>query len=207
MKRRESAELFSSGIKRFCYGLGKKVLIANILGEAVDRIWESDLAQIGPGVALLGTVAYTLQIYYDFSGYSDMAIGLGRMLGFRFRENFDLPYLSVSVREFWRRWHISLSSWFKEYVYIPRGGSRAGKLRTYSNLFIVFLLTGIWHGANYTFFFWGIYYALFLILERAFYGRFMEKHRPIGHIYTLLVVAVEHALGHLLVFAEHAALF
>ena len=188
-RRKGSPEMVAEGIKRFCYGLAKKVIIANVLGETVDRIWESNLTRIGAGTAVLATVAYTLQIYYDFSGYSDMAIGLGKMLGFSFKENFNLPYLSASIREFWRRWHISLSSWFKEYVYIPLGGSRAGKGRTYLNLFIVFLLTGIWHGANYTFFFWGMYYALFIILERAFYAGFLEKHKWFGHIYAILVVS------------------
>ncbi len=188
-RRKETPELVAEGIKRFCYGLAKKVLIANILGETVDRIWESNLSRVGVGTAILASVAYTLQIYYDFSGYSDMAIGLGKMLGFSFRENFNLPYLSASIREFWRRWHISLSSWFREYVYIPLGGSRAGKARTFLNLFIVFLLTGIWHGANYTFFFWGMYYALFIILERAFIGQFLEKHKWLGHIYSILVVS------------------
>ena len=188
--RKGNPEMVAEGIKRFCYGLAKKVIIANILGETVDRIWESNLTRVGIGTALLATVAYTLQIYYDFSGYSDMAIGLGKMLGFSFKENFNLPYLSTSIREFWRRWHISLSSWFREYVYIPLGGSRAGAFRTYLNLFIVFLLTGIWHGANYTFFFWGMYYALFIILERAFYGKFLEKHRWFGHIYAILIVSV-----------------
>lgn len=188
-RRKGSPEMVADGIKRFCYGLAKKVLIANVLGETVDRIWESNLQHIGIGTAILGTVAYALQIYYDFSGYSDMAIGLGKMLGFTFKENFNLPYLASSIREFWRRWHISLSSWFREYVYIPLGGSRAGKGRMYLNLFIVFLLTGIWHGANYTFFFWGMYYALFIILERAFYGEFLEKHKWFGHIYAIVVVA------------------
>jgi len=188
--RKESPAKFANGIMRFCYGLGKKVLIANILAEAVDQIWEFDVTKIGPGVALFGTVAYTLQIYYDFSGYSDMAIGLGSMLGFTFRENFRLPYIAHSIQEFWRRWHISLSSWFKEYVYIPLGGNRLGLPRTCVNLFLVFLLTGIWHGANYTFFFWGIYYAIFIILERTLTGKFFDKHRIIGRIYTIAVVAV-----------------
>ena len=187
--RKNSPEAVAEGIRRFCYGLAKKGLIANILGEAVDRIWESDLSKIGFGTALLAAAAYTLQIYYDFSGYSDMAIGLGKMLGFSFRENFNLPYLSASIREFWRRWHISLSSWFKEYVYIPLGGSRKGAFRTCLNLFFVFLLTGIWHGANYTFFAWGMYYALFIILERVLYGKFLEKHKWFGHIYAILIVS------------------
>ena len=188
--REESMETYVSGIKRFCYGLGKKVIIANTLGDVVDQIWKLNVGSIGWGIALLGAISYTLQIYYDFSGYSDMAIGIGRMLGFSFKENFNYPYLSGSVREFWRRWHISLSSWFREYVYIPLGGSRAGQFRTYVNLFIVFLLTGIWHGANYTFFFWGLYYAFFIILERAWLGKYLDKNRILGRIYTIIIVSV-----------------
>ena len=186
--RKENTDLFASGIKLFCFGLAKKVLIANVLAECVDRIWESDISKIGFGVVILGSVAYALQIYYDFSGYSDMAIGLGRMFGFRFKENFRTPYMSHSIQEFWRRWHISLSSWFKEYVYIPLGGNKKGNARTCINLFIVFLLTGIWHGANYTFFFWGMYYAFFIILERALIGKFLDKNKWFGHIYTILIV-------------------
>lgn len=190
--RTETLEGFASGVKRFCYGLGKKVLIANTLGEVVDQIWKLEISKIGWGISLLGLVAYTLQIYYDFSGYSDMAIGMGRMLGFNFKENFNYPYMSNSIREFWRRWHISLSSWFREYVYFPLGGSRVGVGRTYFNLFMVFLLTGIWHGANYTFFFWGMYYAFFIILERAFLGKYLEKEGLtfVKRLYTLLVVSV-----------------
>lgn len=189
--RVESTELFSSGIKRFCYGLGKKVLIANTLGEVVDEIWKLEVAKIGPGVALLAAVAYTLQIYYDFSGYSDMAIGIGRMLGFQFKENFRYPYQSSSVSEFWRRWHISLSSWFKEYVYIPLGGSRVGQWKTCRNLFIVFLLTGIWHGANYTFFAWGLYYGVLVVLERVLSPRIPAGKGKfvLGRIYTILAVS------------------
>ncbi len=220
VSRKENAELFSSGVTRFVYGLSKKVLLANTFGEAVDKIWKLDISRMGSGVAVFGAVLYSLQIYYDFSGYSDMAIGLGRMLGFEFRENFNLPYTAVSVRDFWRRWHISLSSWFRDYVYIPLGGSRKGIARVCVNVFIVFLLTGIWHGANYTFFFWGMYYAVFLIIERLI-SYFSEKKsaavkdageakdaekdaeevgngnprgagvkRFFGHIYALIVVIV-----------------
>lgn len=141
-ERQETIFLFVEGQKRFCYGLGKKVLLANTFAEIVDKIWGYDTARLGSPAAWIGIVCYTLQIYYDFSGYSDMAIGLGRMLGFRFGENFRYPYTSsLSIHEFWRRWHISLSSWFKEYVYIPLGGSRHGQIRTCVNLFLVFLLT------------------------------------------------------------------
>ena len=190
--RHEGFQKFSAGVKRFCYGLGKKVIIANSLAECADSIWASDIAHLGTATALLGAVCYTLQIYYDFSGYSDMAIGLGKMLGFEFRENFNYPYTSLSVREFWRRWHISLSSWFRDYVYIPLGGSRRGLRKTCINLVIVFLLTGIWHGANFTFIFWGLYYAVFLLIERLFLGKYLDKNpvRVLNFIYTFLVVMV-----------------
>ena len=140
------------------------------------------------GMAWLAAILYTFQIYYDFSGYSDMAIGLGRMFGFRFSENFNYPYLSRSIREFWRRWHISLSTWFREYVYIPLGGNRKGKARTYLNLLIVFLLTGLWHGAGVTFILWGLYHGLFSILERLGLGKALKKLGPAGMVYAFLVV-------------------
>lgn len=191
-KRRETLSLFYSGVRRFCYGLGKKVILANTFAQIADDIWALDVTTLGTSVAWLGAICYTLQIYYDFSGYSDMAIGLGRMFGFRFKENFNYPYLSASVQEFWRRWHISLSSWFKEYVYIPLGGNKKGALRTYVNIFIVFLLTGIWHGANFTFLFWGIYYALLQILERLFLKKVLDKNpiKILNHLYTLLAVVI-----------------
>ncbi len=180
---------FSEGIKRFCFGLGKKVIIANTLAEIVDKIWQTDIAGLDATVAWLGAICYTFQIYYDFSGYSDMAIGLGKMFGFDFKENFDHPYRSESVREFWRRWHISLSTWFRDYVYIPLGGSRCSLKRTCLNIFIVFALTGIWHGANWTFFVWGLMYGLLLIFERVWFGRVLEKN-PIKFFNRLLVFIV-----------------
>ena len=191
-KRQETVALFSQGIKRFAYGLGKKVLISNTFAQIADEIWALDTATLGTSVAWLGAVSYTLQIYYDFSGYSDMAIGLGKMFGFEFKENFNYPYLSSSVQEFWRRWHISLSTWFKEYVYIPLGGNRKGSVRTYVNVFLVFLLTGIWHGANFTFIVWGLFYALLQILERLFLGKLLQKNpiKILNHIYTLLAVII-----------------
>jgi len=192
LERRESGSLFVEGQTRFCCGLAKKVLIANTLGNVADQIWELEIGTIGAGIAWLGAVSYTLQIYYDFSGYSDMAIGLGKMLGFRFRENFSYPYISSSVQEFWRRWHISLSSWFKNYIYIPLGGNRKGLYKTCRNIFIVFLLTGIWHGANFTFIFWGLMYAVILIAERLFLGRMLEKNpvKLLNHIYVLGIVMI-----------------
>ena len=190
--RKESLDLFLSGQKRFCYGMGKKVLISNTLAEVADKIWSSDISSLGAATAWLGIVCYTLQIYYDFSGYSDMAIGIGRMLGFTFKENFNYPYTSQSVQEFWRRWHISLSEWFKEYIYIPLGGNRKGNFRTYLNVFIVFLLTGIWHGANFTFIFWGLFYAILQIIERLFLGKLLKKNpvKVLNLVYTLLAVMI-----------------
>lgn len=190
--RKESLSAFFSGQKRFCYGMAKKVIIANTMAEVADQIWALEMTELGAPVAWLGMVAYTLQIYFDFSGYSDMAIGMGRMLGFRFRENFDYPYTSLSVREFWRRWHISLSSWFREYVYIPLGGSRGTLFKTCRNLVIVFILTGIWHGANFTFWAWGLYYAVLMLLERLFLGRLLDKNpvKPLNWAYTMFAVMV-----------------
>lgn len=154
------------GVKRFIAGLSKKVLIANTMGAIVDKIFVQDPHNFSHLVAWIGSVAYSLQLYFDFSGYSDMAIGLGLIFGFRFMENFNYPYISKSITEFWRRWHISLSTWFKQYVYIPLGGNRGSKLKTLRNLGVVFLLTGIWHGAEWTFVIWGIWHGFFIILEK-----------------------------------------
>lgn len=167
-------------------------MISNTLGATADQIWALETNQLGAGLAWLGMISYTLQIYYDFSGYSDMAIGLGRMLGFKWKENFDYPYTSLSVQEFWRRWHISLSSWFKNYVYIPLGGNRKGQATTCRNLLIVFLLTGIWHGANFTFIFWGLMYAVLLVAERLFLGRLLQKNplKIFNWIYTMFFVMI-----------------
>ena len=176
------------GIRRFTYGFAKKILIANVMGQCADRLYAMEINSLSSSMAWIASIAYTLQIYYDFSGYSDMAIGLGSIFGFRFKENFKYPYTSHSIREFWRRWHISLSSWFRDYVYIPLGGNRKGTLRTYVNLFIVFLLTGIWHGASWTFVLWGIYHGLFCIIERLGLEKFLERHHLISWIYTILVV-------------------
>ncbi len=190
--RSESAELFLSGQKRFCFGLAKKVLIANTLAEVADKIWDMKPDGLDTAVAWLGAIAYTLQIYYDFSGYSDMAIGLGRMFGFEFKENFNYPYTSSSVTEFWRRWHMSLSGWFREYVYIPLGGNRHGTVRTCLNLMVVFMITGIWHGAGYTFLLWGFMYGVILVVERLFFGKVLKlKAMKIpAYLYTGLVVIV-----------------
>ena len=185
--REETVSLFTSGAVKFIYGLAKKVLLANQMGLLADRML---LREGGTLSAWVGMAAYTLQIYFDFSGYSDMAIGLGRMFGFRFLKNFDYPYISQSITEFWRRWHMSLSSWFREYVYIPLGGNRRGLFRQCLNLLIVWLLTGLWHGASMNFVLWGLYYAVLLILEKLLLGRLL-LHLPafFRHLVTLLIVA------------------
>ena len=178
------------GVKRFIYGLGKKVLISNVMGKYVDMVLAFETKQLSTGLMWLVMIMYAFQIYYDFSGYSDMAIGLGSMFGFDFKENFHYPYRSESVREFWTRWHISLSTWFKEYVYIPLGGNRNGKWRTYRNLFLVFLLTGFWHGAGLNFVFWGIFHGCFMVLERIGFGKLLEKNpfKIFNHIYMAVTV-------------------
>ena len=185
--RRSSLAQFASGVRRFILGLGKKVLIANVLSVPADRAF-SDPSQLPVDVAWLGLVAYTLQLYFDFSGYSDMAIGLARMFGFEFPENFRAPYSATSVTDFWRRWHMSLSTWFRDYLYIPLGGNRHGQLRTLLNLLIVFALCGLWHGANWTFLAWGLYHGGFLILERLV-SRDTATPRPFwGRVWTLPIV-------------------
>ena len=184
--RRVTAEDFAQGARRFIYGLAKKVLIANVMAQGADGLYALPASGVTGGMAWLAALLYTFQIYYDFSGYSDMAIGLGRMFGFRFSENFNYPYLSRSIREFWRRWHISLSTWFRDYVYIPLGGNRKGTARTYLNLLIVFLLTGIWHGAGVTFILWGLYHGLLSIVERLGLGKLLKKLGPAAWIYAFL---------------------
>ena len=182
---------FAYGIRRFVFGLAKKMLIANPLSVTADAVFGISPENLGPSIAWLGAVCYTFQIYYDFSGYSDMAIGLGRMFGFRFPENFNYPYLTRSIKEFWTRWHISLSTWFKEYLYIPLGGNRRGDVRTYMNLIVVFLATGIWHGAAWTFLIWGIYHGFFILLERMFLKKYLDRPGWWGlpsHIYAMLIV-------------------
>jgi alginate O-acetyltransferase complex protein AlgI len=180
---------FARGVRRFVIGLGKKVLIANQVAEVADRIFGLPADQLSPAHAWLGLLCYTLQIYFDFSGYSDMAIGLGRMFGFRFPENFRWPYVADTVQEFWRRWHISLSSWFRDYVYVPLGGSRGTPLRTYVNLVTIFFLCGLWHGASWNFVIWGLFHGTFLVLERLGLARIVRgAWRPLRHAYVLLVV-------------------
>ena len=200
--RRMTLDGFAAGVQRFVIGLGKKMLIANSAASVADAIFDIPDAQLGTAVAWLGIVCYTLQIYFDFSGYSDMAIGLGLMFGFRFLENFNYPYISRSLTEFWRRWHISLSTWFRDYLYIPLGGNRCTPRRIYANLLIVFLLCGLWHGASWSFIVWGLYHGTFLILERRGLSRILLPLPAIvRHAYLLCVVMV----GWVLFRADHLA--
>ena len=191
-RRTVSLHDFASGVQRFIIGLGKKVLIANVMGRAADTIFATPAETLPATLAWTGAIAFMLQIYFDFSGYSDMAIGLGRMFGFHFLENFNYPYIARSVREFWRRWHISLSTWFRDYLYIPLGGNRHGPVRTGANLLLVFLLCGLWHGASWTFLIWGVYHGIFLVLERVpAVRRLLDRlPAPVQHAYVLLVVLV-----------------
>ncbi len=189
--RSHSFERFASGVRRFVFGLAKKMLLANPLGEVVDSIFLLSGSDLTMPLSWIGIIAYTMQIYFDFSGYSDMAIGLGRMFGFRFLENFNYPYISTSIREFWRRWHISLSTWFRDYVYIPLGGSRVSTIKTYTNLFIVFVLVGFWHGANWNFLVWGLLHGAFLASEHAGFSEILKKiWKPAQHAYVLIIVTI-----------------
>jgi len=190
-RRSESRTLFAEGVRRFIFGLAKKTLIANTVAVPADAIFKltANGAALTPAVAWLGAICYTLQIYFDFSGYSDMAIGLGKMFGFEFMENFNYPYISQSVREFWRRWHISLSSWFRDYLYIPLGGNRCSERRNCFNLLVVFFLCGLWHGASWTFVIWGLYHGSFLVLERTKFAVVLDRlFPPLRHVYAMLVI-------------------
>lgn len=193
--RKETISQFSKGILRFMVGLGKKVLIANQVGALWSQIAAMPDSELTTAMAWLGVVAFTLQIYFDFSGYSDMAIGLGAMFGFTFPENFNYPYESKSITEFWRRWHISLGTWFREYVYIPLGGNRHGVGRQILNLAIVWFLTGLWHGAYYNFILWGVYYGVLLVFEKFVLKKVLDKlPAAFGHIYTMLFVMIGWSL-------------
>ena len=183
--RTHSVDKFGRGASRFVCGLSKKVLLANTFGQVWELMLGGPRSLVG---AWLGIICYALQIYFDFSGYSDMAIGLGKMLGFDFIENFNYPYISRSITEFWRRWHMSLGTWFREYVYIPLGGNRKGPRRQVFNMLVVWLATGIWHGAGWNFLFWGLYYFVFLMIEKLFLLKYLNKSRVLSHIYTLVVV-------------------
>ncbi|MBO6015741.1 MAG: MBOAT family protein, partial [Lachnospiraceae bacterium] len=192
--RKKDAARFAGGIERFAIGLAKKAILANMVGALAESVFAGDYSHMSQSVAWLGAVAYTLQIYFDFSGYSDMAIGLGRIFGFHFQENFNYPYISSSIREFWRRWHMSLSGWFRDYLYIPLGGSRSGNV--YLHLLLVFATTGIWHGAGWGFLVWGLWHGFFVIAER-WWSRHKKSGgepgllvRCLSHVYTMLVVMV-----------------
>ena len=191
-ERTHSLEAAASGASRFAVGLGKKVLVANVLAQLVSAYKAS--AEQTALYAWLYTIAFTLQIYFDFSGYSDMAIGLGRIFGFSFPENFRYPYIAKSITEFWRRWHMSLGSWFRDYVYIPLGGNRVSKTKWLHNILVVWLLTGLWHGAAWNFVLWGLFFAVFLTAEKLWYGRALAKTRVFKHIYVLLLVIVSFVL-------------
>lgn len=191
-QRRVYAQDIADGIWRFCFGLAKKAILANTCGNIADTLFatgeNTTFADSSVLALWVGMLAYALQIYLDFSAYSDMAIGMGRMIGIHYRENFDYPYISRSVTEFWRRWHISLGSFFRDYVYIPLGGNRKGRIRTYINLFIVWFLTGLWHGASWNFVLWGLYFFVFIVIEKIFLLRVLSKDRIISHIYLIAVV-------------------
>jgi len=186
--RKESAKLFVKGTKRFVIGLAKKVIIANNVAIIADAVFDSKIVDIGTNVAWLGLIAYALQIYFDFSGYSDMAIGLGNIFGFHFLENFDYPYISKSITDFWRRWHISLSSWFRDYVYIPLGGNRVKPFRWLINIFIVWFATGLWHGASWNYVIWGLYFAIILVIEKKVLSKILNKiPKVFQHIYAVFL--------------------
>lgn len=191
--RSENLSEFALGLRRFIVGLSKKMLIANTMGAVADKVFALPIEEVTTAVSWIGVIAYAFQIYYDFSGYSDMAIGLCKMFGFRLPENFNYPYISASITEFWRRWHISLSTWFKEYLYIPLGGNRVSKSRNYFNLFVVFLATGVWHGASWNFVVWGVWHGLFIIVEKLTGWHKLEKGvtiKVVQHVSTLLIVLV-----------------
>jgi alginate O-acetyltransferase complex protein AlgI len=205
--RTTTSSKFAYGIKRFIIGLGKKVIIANTFASIADKIFALEAGELNLSLAWLGIIAYTIQIYFDFSGYSDMAIGIGRMFGFKFPENFNLPYIARSIQEFWRRWHISLSTWFRDYLYIPLGGNQVSAAKTFRNLLTVFFLCGLWHGASWTFVVWGLYHGFFLGLERLGLKRILDRTwKPIRHLYVMLVVMVGWVFFRADTF-EHAAWF
>lgn len=191
-ERTHSIAKASEGVRRFVCGLSKKIFIANILGELAGLFLASKEQSVL--FCWIYAAAYSLQIYFDFSGYSDMAVGLGKIFGFDFMENFNYPYISSSITEFWRRWHISLGSWFRDYVYIPLGGNRVSKLLWFRNIFIVWMLTGFWHGANWNFIVWGLYFAVFLIMEKLWLKDFLSKNKIFGHFYVLILVMISFVI-------------
>lgn len=193
--RKETIDKFAEGIRRFIIGLGKKVLLANNIGLLWSQIQSTNIDDLTMLTAWLGMIAFGFQIYFDFSGYSDMAIGLGKMFGFDFLENFNYPYISQSITEFWRRWHMSLGTWFKDYVYIPLGGSKASKLKTYRNVFIIWFLTGLWHGASWNFVIWGLYFGLIIAIEKAGLLKILDNlWKPIRHCYVIFLLLISWVL-------------
>jgi alginate O-acetyltransferase complex protein AlgI len=203
IERKESIQQVALGIKRFIVGLFKKVIIANTMAAIADSIMDANQATLTTSAAWLGILAYTLQIYFDFSGYSDMAIGLSRMFGIRLLENFEFPYIATSIKDFWRRWHISLSTWFRDYVYIPLGGNRVSKTRIYINLFLVFVLTGFWHGASWSFIFWGVFHGFFLIIERLGFDTVLNRVPLILRwAYTMFIVMIGWIFFRIEVFSD-----
>ena len=189
--RKESIQKFSDGVEKFISGLGKKVIIANNIGLIWDQVIGNSISEISILTAWIGIISFTFQIYFDFSGYSDMAIGLGKMFGFDFYENFNYPYISKSITDFWRRWHISLGTWFKDYIYIPLGGNRTGKAKQIRNIFIVWLITGLWHGASWNYIIWGGYFGIILFIEKSGFLKILKKLPGlIGNIYTMFLVII-----------------
>ena len=208
LQRQFRSDVFAEGVRRFVGGLAKKMIIANAVALPADQIFALSPDELSPATAWFGVVCYTLQIYFDFSGYSDMAVGLGKMFGFVFIENFNFPYTAQSIRDFWRRWHISLSSWFRDYVYIPLGGNRVTETRNRLNLVAVFFLCGLWHGANWTFVAWGFYHGFFLVLERTKLGKILDKMpRPLRHGYAVFAVMMGWVLFRANTFPEAANYF
>lgn len=207
-QRTHRADVFAEGVRRFVGGLAKKMIIANAVALPADQIFALPKDELSLGVAWFGILCYTVQIYFDFSGYSDMAVGLGKMFGFQFLENFNFPYIAQSIRDFWRRWHISLSTWFRDYVYIPLGGNRVSEGRNRLNLVIVFFLCGLWHGASWTFVAWGFYHGFFLVLERTRWGTLLDRApRMLRHSYTVLAVMMGWVLFRAETFPEAAGYF
>ena len=203
VRRRVTSVDFAAGAERFIYGLAKKVLLANPLGLVADKIFALPMAELSPSLCWLGALCYTFQIYYDFSGYSDMAIGLGRMFGFHFLENFNYPYISLSVTEFWRRWHISLSTWFRDYVYIPLGGNRVSRGKWVRNILVVWGLTGLWHGADWNFLLWGLYYGVLLLIEKLWLGKYLERlPKALRWLLCMIIVCIGWVMFNLTDFAQ-----
>ncbi len=189
-KRKYCIENFEEGLKEFSIGLASKVLLANQIGYLWSELEQAGYQGISTLAAWLGVLAFTLQIYFDFFGYSKMAVGLGKMLGFQLPQNFDYPYISRSATEFWRRWHITLGAWFREYLYVPLGGNRKGRTRTYMNLLVVWSVTGLWHGASWNFVLWGVYFYIFISLEKLYLKKWLDRSNIVSRVYALLIIGL-----------------